>query len=51
MLFDLNLGQLRATGLDQIGDLDPAMGIQGCCQVFLLLVVFPGLAGLVETGE
>ena len=30
MLFNLDPGQLQATRLDQIGDLDLAVGVQSC---------------------
>ena len=40
----MNLGRLRASGLDQIGDLNPAVGVQDRRQAFLLLILFPGPA-------
>jgi hypothetical protein len=38
VLFNLNLGRLRASDLDQIGDLNPAVRVQNRRQAFLLLV-------------
>jgi hypothetical protein len=39
VLFDLGLGRLRASGLDQIGDPNPAVGGTGQPS---LLILFPG---------
>ena len=41
VVFDLNLGRLRAFGFDQIGDINPARGVQDSRQAFLLSS-FPG---------
>ena len=37
--------QLRASGFDQIGGLNPAVGVLGGRQAFLLLTLLPGPAG------
>jgi hypothetical protein len=38
-------GFLRASGPEQIGDLNPAVGIKDSCEAFLLLILFPGPIG------
>ncbi len=44
-VFWLNRGQLKATGLDKVSDLYPAVGVKNSCQPFLFLVLFPRTTG------
>ena len=45
VLFGLNPGRLRASGLDQIGEPNQAVRVQDGRQASILLILFPGPAG------
>jgi len=45
VLFGLNLGRRLASGLDQIGEPNQAVGVQDGRRASILLILFPGPAG------